>query len=242
MAMEARNIIKCGDIGEIKMVMGEYPQDWLIDPVEQDSKQAAWRTDPKLAGSSNCTGDIGSHIENMVSFMTGLRIEQLCASLDIIGEGRTLDTNAEILLRYTNGARGCYWCSQIAIGNDNGLKVRIYGTKGAIEFEQEKSNYLKVTMKGQPSQYYSRGSGYLTPEAAQFSRTPTGHPEGYHEAYANLYKSFIQAIWKQYAGETINEAEAGYPTIDMGIDGVRFIEKCVESSRQGAVWVQVEAE
>ena len=240
MAQEARRIIQRGDIGEIMVVMGEYPQDWLIDRLETDQKQAAWRTDPRQAGASNCTGDIGSHIEQMVSFMTGLRIRQLCASLDIFGEGRILDTNAEILLRFNNGARGSYWCSQVAIGNDNGLKLRIYGTKGAVEFEQEKSNYLKVTMKGQPPQYYSRGSGYLSAETAAAARTPTGHPEGYHEAFANLYAAFTRAIWRQRDGETVDEQQAGYPTIDMGIDGVRFIEKCVESSAKGAIWVDVE--
>ena len=239
MVREARNIIRNGDIGEVLVVMGEYPQDWLIDRLEIDQKQAAWRTDPAQAGSSNCTGDIGSHIENMVRYMTGLRIRQLCASLDIIGEGRTLDTNAEILLRFDNGARGSYWCSQVAIGNDNGLRVRIYGTKGAIEFDQEKSNYLKVTMKGEPPRYYSRGAGYMTPEAAAYARTPTGHPEGYHEAYANLYADFTRAIWQKLAGKPVDEAAVDYPTIDMGIDGVHFIESCVASSRQGAVWVDV---
>lgn len=241
MVREARNIIKRGDIGEVLVVMGEYPQDWLIDHLETDQKQAAWRTDPKQAGSSNCTGDIGSHIENMVSYMTGLRIQQVCASLDVFGEGRTLDTNAEILLRFTNGARGTYWCSQVAIGNDNALRVRIYGTKGAIEFDQEKSNYLKVTFKGQAPQFYTRGGGYLTREAASYARTPTGHPEGYHEAYANLYTDFTRAIWQKIEGQEVDEAAAGYPTVEMGIDGVRFIERCVASSRQGTVWVDMEA-
>jgi len=240
MVREARNIIRRGDIGEILVVMGEYPQDWLVDLIEAGQKQASWRTDPARAGLSNCTGDIGSHIENMVSYMTGLRLHQVCASLDIFGEGRKLDTNAEILLRFSNGARGSYWCSQVAIGNDNGLRVRIFGTRGAIEFDQEKSNDLKVTCKGKAPQYYSRGSGYLTDEASAYARTPAGHPEGYHEAYANLYTDFTRAIWQKLSGEPVNEADMGYPTIDMGIDGVRFIERCVKSSRQGAVWVDMD--
>lgn len=239
MVREARNLIRRGDIGDVIVVMGEYPQDWLIDRLEDSQKQAAWRTDPKQAGISNCTGDIGSHIENMVHYMTGLHIQQLCASLDIIGEGRTLDTNAEMLLRFDNGARGSYWCSQVAIGNDNALKVRIFGTKGAIEFEQEKSNDLKVTFKGEPPRYYTRGAGYLTPEAAAYARTPTGHPEGYHEAYANLYADFTRAIRQKMAGEAVDESKVNYPTINMGISGVRFIESCVESARRGSVWVQV---
>lgn len=241
MAKEARALIKKGEIGDVIMVIGEYPQEWLIDLMEKtNQRQAAWRTDPKQAGKSNCVGDIGTHIEHMVSYMTGLRIEKLCASLDVIGEGRTLDTNANILLKFNNGAVGNYWCSQVAVGYDNGLRVRVFGTKGAIEFEQEKSNYLKVTKKGQPPQIYSRGNGYIDPKAAAYSRVPSGHPEGYHDAYGNLYRSFANAVRKKLDGEVVNEKEFGYPTIDEGIDGVRFIEKCVESSSKGAVWVDVE--
>ena len=241
MAKEARAIIRSGQIGGVIMVMGEYPQEWLIEPVEKTGqRQAAWRTDPKQAGGSNCTGDIGTHIENIVHYMTGLKIKKLCANLEIIGEGRQLDTNAEILLKYDNGASGMYWCSQVAIGYDNGLKVRIFGTKGAIEFEQEKSNYLKVTMKGQAPQIYSRGHGYIQPEAASFSRIPAGHPEGYHEAYANIYSSFCAAVAKKLAGGKIDELDFDYPTAEMGIAGVKFVEKCLESSNKGAVWVDLD--
>ncbi len=241
MAKEARALIKKGQIGDVIVVMGEYPQEWLIELVEKTGqRQAAWRTDPKQAGGSNCTGDIGTHIENMVNYMTGLKIKRLCANLEIIGEGRQLDTNAEILLKYDNGASGMYWCSQVAIGYDNGLKVRIFGTKGAVEFEQEKSNYLKVTMKGQPPQMYSRGHGYLNPEAASFSRIPAGHPEGYHEAYANIYSAFCGALRKKLAGEKVNEADFDYPSAEMGIAGVKFVEKCLESSKKGAVWVDLD--
>ena len=240
MVKEARELIRRGDIGEIKIIMAEYPQDWLVDLVEKESRQAAWRTDPRQSGKSNCVGDIGTHIENMVSFMTGLRIKKLCANLDIIGEGRTLDTNAEILLKYDNGASGCYWCSQIAIGYDNALKVRIFGSRRTVEFNQENCNYLKVAKKGQPPQIYSRGSGYIYPEASAYSRIPAGHPEGYIEALANIYVTYTAAVHKKLEGKKVNEEEFGYPTIDMGIDGVRFIEKCVESSSKGAVWVDVE--
>jgi predicted dehydrogenase len=241
MAKEARAIIRSGQIGDVIMVMGEYPQEWLIDLVEKTGqRQAAWRTDPKQAGGSNCTGDIGTHIENMVQYMTGLKIRKLCANLEVIGEGRQLDTNAEILIKYDNNASGMYWCSQVAIGYDNGLKVRIFGTKGAIEFEQEKSNYLKVTMKGRAPQMYSRGHGYIQPEAASFSRIPAGHPEGYHEAYANIYSSFCSALRKKLSGEKVNELEFDYPTAEMGIAGVKFVEKCLESSKKGTVWVDLE--
>jgi predicted dehydrogenase len=242
MAKEARALIKRGEIGDVLVVMGEYPQEWLIDLLEknQNQRQAVWRTDPKLAGKSNCLGDIGTHIENMVSYMTGLRIKQVCASMDIFGEGRTLDTNTELLIRFENGARGSYWCSQVAIGYDNGLKIRIFGTKGSIEFDQEKCNYLKLTKKGQPPQMLSRGNGYILPEASAFSRIPSGHPEGYFEAYANIYKAYSQAIQKKLDGEAVDEADFDYPGIDMGIDGVRFIAKCVESNEKGSVWVDFE--
>lgn len=239
MAKEAREIIRSGAIGEVKIVIAEYIQDWLMDIVENDSKQASWRTDPKRSGISNCVGDIGTHMENMVQYMTGLKISKLCANLDIVGEGRTLDTNAEILVKYNNGASGSFWCSQVACGYDNAFHVRIFGTKGAVEFDQEASNYLKVSIKGQPPRIYSRGCGYICPEAAAYSRLPSGHPEGYHDALANLYQDFTNAIYKKLAGEKLDE-EPAYPTAQMGVDGVRFIEKCVESSAKGSVWVDME--
>lgn len=241
MAKEARAIVQSGEIGDIRVVIAEYPQDWLVDTLEKaGNRQASWRTDPKQSGKSNCVGDIGSHIENMVSFITGLRIKKLIANMDVFGEGRLLDNNAEIILKYENGASGSYWCSQVAIGNDNGLKVRVFGTKGTVEFEQENCNYLKVVKKGEAPQIYSRGAGYIKPEAAKYSRIPGGHPEGFYEAYANIYSSFAEAMQKKLAGEKVNEAEFGYPTIDMGIDGVRFVNKCVESMDKGCVWVDVE--
>jgi predicted dehydrogenase len=240
MARAARDMIRNGEIGEIMMVMAEYPQDWLIEPAEKCSVHAAWRTDPGKAGPANSVGDIGTHIENLVHYMTGLKISQLCASLDIFGEDRVLDTNATILLRYTNGARGCYWCSQVAIGYDNALKVRVFGTKGAIEFEQEKCNELKVTCKGQPTQVYTRGHNYVAAGAAAFSRLPSGHPEGYYEALANLYKAFTKAVAEQKQNGFVDESMAGYPNIERGIDGVRFIVKCVESSRKGSAWVDMD--
>ena len=240
MVKEARELIRGGLIGDVITVQGEYPQEWLIDTLEKaDQRQAAWRTDPNKAGISNCVGDIGTHIEHMVACMTGLKIEKLCANLEIIGDGRSLDTNANIMLKYSNGASGHYWCSQVAVGYDNGLRVRIFGTKGAIEFDQEKSNYLRVTLKGQPPQTYSRGNGYISAAAASFSRVPSGHPEGYHEAFANMYRAFAAALEAKAQGEPIVEADYDYPQIEEGIDGVRFIEKCVESSSRGAIWVNM---
>ena len=240
MAKEAREIVRSGQIGDIRMVMAEYPQDWLVDTIEKEGqRQAAWRTDPKQAGKSNCVGDIGSHMENLVSYITGLKIKKLIANMDIFGDGRLLDNNAEILVKYDNGASGSYWCSQVAIGYDNALKVRIFGTKGTVEFEQENSNYLKVTFKGQAPQIYSRGCGYISAEASSFSRVPPGHPEGFYVAYANIYSAFADALVKKLAGEEVDESAAGYPTIDMGIEGVRFVSKCLESMDNGSAWVEL---
>ena len=237
-AKQIREMIRRGEIGDIRFVMGEYPQEWLATYVEKtDSRQAKWRTDPKVAGKSNCVGDIGSHIENTVSYMTGLKIKSLCARLDKTLEGRTLDDNASVMLNYSNGARGMYWSSQIAVGYDNGLWVRIFGSKGTIEWDQELPNYFKVYKIGEPCQSWSRGRDGFYPHAQSYSRVPGGHPEGYFEALGNLYTNFIHAVTKVKAGETPSEADMDFPGTEMGIDGVKYITRCVESSDKGAVWV-----
>ena len=234
----AREMIRKGEIGNILFVTGEYPQDWLITPQEkQGSKQAEWRTDPALAGKSNCVGDIGSHIENMISYVTGLKIKSICARLDKIGPGRVLDDNATIMVEYTNGAKGVYWSSQIALGYDNGLEFRIFGTKGGIEWRVEDPNYLKVALLGQPKAVLSRGRDVLHPRAQSLSRVPAGHPEGYFEALGNIYKTYIGALIKKNAGETLTGDDLDFPGVEDGLEGVKFIGKCVESSQKGAVWV-----
>jgi predicted dehydrogenase len=239
MMKQARQIVKRGDIGEIRVVVAEYPQDWLATEVEKKgNKQAAWRTDPAESGASNCIGDIGSHIEHSVSYISGLKIKELCASMDIFGKGRKLDDNASILLRYTTGATGVYWCSQVAIGNDNGLRVRIFGTKGSLEFAQEQPNYLKLALLGKPVQTLSRGCDYLYPEAAKISRIPSGHPEGYYEAFANLYTAFAGAAVKKKAGQPLGEKDLDFPGVAEGALGVRFITRCVESSRNNSSWIR----
>lgn len=234
----AREMIKQGDIGDIRFINAEYPQEWLATPIEKEGqKQAAWRTNPQLAGKSNCVGDIGSHIENMISYITGLRIKALCARLDSFVSGRMLDDNASILVEYEGGAKGLYWSSQIAIGYDNGLRIRIFGTKGSIQWSQENPNYLVISKLGEPTEIVSRGRDKLYPHAQSYSRIPSGHPEGYFEAMANIYKTFITALAKKKSGMSLNESDLDFPGIDMGIDGVRFISKCVESSQKGAVWL-----
>jgi predicted dehydrogenase len=238
MAREARRIVTGGEIGEVTMVMAEYASGWLLDaPEKQGNKQAAWRTDPKLTGISNCVGDIGTHVENMVSFITGLKIEKLIANLDIVGEGRELDDNAQVLVKYDNGASGVYWTSQVAAGYENGLKVRVFGSAGSVEFDQEDPDRLRLVKKGAPPQIISRGADYGA--AAEISRLSAGQTEGYFVAFANLYAMFSRTLARKKAGEKVDEQAAGYPTLDDGIEGVIFVEKCVESMRAGNVWTAV---
>jgi len=232
-----REMIAKGDLGDIRFINAEYPQEWLSTPLEQTGqKQAAWRTNPELTGASNCVGDIGSHIENMVSYLTGLKIQSLCARLDTFVEGRVLDDNASILVNYAGGAKGLYWSSQIAVGHDNGLRVRIYGTKGSLEWCQENPNYAKICFLDKPTEIISRGRDSMYPHAQSYSRVPAGHPEGYFEAFANIYSTFCTALGKKSAGESLTAEDMDYPGVDEGVQGIRFIERCVESSKKGAIW------
>lgn len=240
MVKQAREMISKGEIGAIRFVSAEYIQEWLSTPVEHEgNRQASWRTDPKQAGISSAVGDIGSHTETLVSYMTGLRINELSARLDTFVEGRRLDDNASILVNYEGGARGLYWVSQVAVGHDNDLRVRIVGTKGTIEWAQEDPNYLRVLLLDQPGTRLSRGRDKLYPEAAAFSRVPGGHPEGYLEAFANVYRSFCTAVERSKSGEPIDPEVADYPGVDAGASGVRFIESCVESSTNKSAWVSL---
>jgi predicted dehydrogenase len=184
-------------------------------------------------------GDIGSHIENMVSYLTGLKIQSLCARLDTFVEGRCLDDNASILVNYQCGKKGLYWSSQIAIGHDNGLRVRIYGEKGSIEWAQEDPNYAKVRLLDKPMTVISRGRDDLYPHAQTYSRIPAGHPEGYFEAFANIYTTFCDALIKKLAGQVPSVADMDFPGVEEGLQGVKFIEKCVESSQTGSTWVNL---
>jgi predicted dehydrogenase len=235
-----RDMIHGGEIGDVRFVNGEYPQEWLVTKLEDTGqRQAAWRTDPKLAGISNCVGDIGSHIEFMAAYMTGLEIDALCARLDRFGPGRSLDDNATIMVNYKGGAKGVYWSSQIAAGHDNALRLRIYGTKGAVEWFQETPNSARVSFLDRPSGTISRGRDPMSPRAQSVSRLPSGHPEGYFESFANVYTTFITALGKRLRGEALSGDDLDFPTVDDGVRGVRFIEKCVESSARGAIWLDM---
>ncbi|MEF8798084.1 MAG: Gfo/Idh/MocA family oxidoreductase [Candidatus Bipolaricaulota bacterium] len=235
----AKELINSGELGEIRVVQGEYPQEWLSTPLEKEgNKQATWRTDPDLAGASNCVGDIGTHIENTVSYMTGLKIDSLSADLNMFGEDRELDDNAQIMVRYEDGARGSYWCSQVAIGYDNALKIRVFGSKGSVEWTQEEPNHLKVSYLDKPTQVLSRGRDSIADLGADLVRLPAGHPEGYYEAFANVYANFEDALLeKKSSSTTFDSAEHDYPTVEDGLQGVKFIHKCLSSNEKGAKWV-----
>jgi len=235
-----REIIRAGEIGDIRFVNGEYPQEWLMTRLEDTGqKQALSRTDPKLAGISNCLADIGSHIEFMAAYMTGLEIDSLCARLDHFGAGRPLDDNATVMVNYKDGAKGVYWSSQIAAGHDNALRLRIYGTKGAVEWFQETPNTARVSFLDRPSGTISRGRDPMSARAQSLSRLPSGHPEGYFESFANVYATFIAALAKKLRGEKLTADDLDFPNVDDGVRGVRYIEKCVESSAKGAIWLKM---
>ena len=238
MVKHVREMIAKGDLGDIRFVNAEYPQEWLSTYVEEGgNKQAVWRTDPAFTGISNCVGDIGSHIENLISYLTGLKIRSLCGRLDTFVTGRSLDDNASIMIEYDSGAKGLYWSSQIAVGHDNGLRVRIFGTKGSVHWRQEDPNYARVCYLDKPTATLSRGREDLYPHAQGYSRIPAGHPEGYFEAFANIYATFCDALGKKLAGEPLTAEEMDFPGVEEGVRGVKFIEKCVESSKNGATWI-----
>jgi predicted dehydrogenase len=232
MAKVARELVLSGKLGDIISIHGQYLQEWLIDELGEKSstaKLSAWRMDPKLSGSANCVGDIGTHIENLVSYITGLKIKRLCARLDRFGH--PLDFNGNILLEYNTGATGFYTCSQVAIGEQNGLAVRIYGTKGSLKWFEEHPDFLIFCEKGGAPQTWSRGAGYLKSfDAAKWARIPAGHPEGLHEAFANIYKAFIDDIKAGKSG-------GDYPTAAEGAAGVQFIEAVLESDGKSGAWI-----
>lgn len=234
-AKEARALVKKGVIGDIRVVMGEYPQGWLAGTAE--GKQAGWRVDPEFAGISNAMGDIGSHIENMAAFITGLRIKRLLAKLDVIVPGRVLDDNGVVLIEYENGASGMYWASQVAIGSDNALRLRVYGSRGSLEWDQEYPEDLFVMLEDGIRRRYRRGYGMLDHSAAKYGRIPTGHPEGYFCALGNIYANFASCLIKKANG-TLTPDDIEYPDANAGLDGVKFINKVVESSKKGNVWIE----
>ncbi|PYB72998.1 Gfo/Idh/MocA family protein [Rhizobium wuzhouense] len=239
MVRHARELVRSGELGDIRLVQMEYPQDWLAEPVEQTgSKQAAWRTDPAQSGVGGSTGDIGTHAYNLGSFISGLELDELAADVHTFVEGRRLDDNAHVMLRFKGGAKGMLWCSQVATGNENGLKVRIYGTKAGIEWTQADPNYLWFTRLGEPKQLITRGGAGANSAAARVTRIPSGHPEGYLEAFATIYSEAAAAIQAARTGAAVDPAVV-YPTVDDGVKGVAFVTACIESGKKNGGWVKV---
>jgi len=239
MVRQARAMVKAGELGEIRVVQVEYPQDWLAEPLEKTGqKQADWRTDPKRSGAGGCIGDIGTHAYNLADFITGLSVDELSAELTTFVKGRKLDDNTQILLRYANGARGSLWASQVAIGNENNLRIRVYGTKGGIAWSQENPNYLQVSPIGKPTYTITRSGAGSGPEAGRVSRIPPGHPEGYLEGFANIYTEVAHAIQAARKGKKADKAVM-FPTVDDGVKGLAFIEAAVASSQKNGRWTKL---
>ena len=240
MVKQAKAMIKNGEIGAIRKVVVEYPQGWLATKIEDSGqKQASWRTDPTKSGASGCMGDIGSHAENLAEYITGLKIKELCADLTTFVDGRLLDDDGNVLLRFEGGAKGILHASQISVGEENDLNIRIYGTKGGLQWHQMEPNTLLVKWMDKPTQVYRTGVGTLSPEANAHARIPAGHPEGYLEAFANIYRNVAYCIQARLKGEEVEAIYSDFPTVSDGARGMEFIEKLVESSQKGAVWVEL---
>ncbi len=242
MVRQARQMVADGLLGKIRVVQSEYAQDWLTTKLEDTGqKQADWRTDPARSGPAGCTGDIATHAMNLASFITGLELDRLAADLTSFLPGRALDDNAHIMLRFAGGAKGMLWASQVAPGNENALRLRIYGEQGGLEWAQEDPNYLRYTPYGQPPQLIRRGGAGADAVAGRVTRIPAGHPEGYLEGFANLYSDVAELLSAKLEGRDPDPDAMLVPTVRDGVAGVKFIEAVVESSRKNGAWVRAGA-
>ncbi len=239
MVKQARDLVRSGRLGALRKVVVEYSQGWLSTALEKSGqKQAAWRTDPARSGAAGCMGDIGTHAENLARYVTGLRIEALCADLTAFVKGRALDDDGNVLLRFEGGAKGVLHASQICVGEENALSLRVYGEKAALEWRQEHPNQLLVKHPDRPTEVWGRGNAYLASDAARAAaRIPAGHPEGYLEAFGNLYREAFRAIRAEVSGKKL-PSDLDFPTIDDGVEGMTFIETVVKSAKLGAKWVR----
>ncbi len=239
MAKVMREMIAGGRIGKVISVNAEYPQEWLLDdlhPLEgAQLKLSVWRKDPQAAGISNCVGDIGTHIEHFVHYVTGLKIRRLLATVNRFGQ--PLDLNANIIVEYDTGTIGAYWCSQVAAGKLNGLCVRVYGDEGALEWQQEHPDDLRYTPRHEAPRTLSRGSGSILEKAGRYSTLPAGHPEGLHSAFANIYRNFITAVLMRQSGEDCSGID--FPRVEDGISGVKFVHAVIHSAANNSVWVDI---
>ncbi len=239
MVRHAKSLIQKGDLGSIRVIQAEYPQDWLTIKAEDNGlKQAEWRTDPKRSGGGGCIGDIGTHAFNLIRFITGLEVDELSADIHTFVKGRLLDDNAQIMLRFKGTAKGAIWSSQVAVGNENSLQIRIYGEKAGLEWKQEDPNYLYYTKFGHPTQRITRGSESASKQANDVSRIPPGHPEGYLEGFANIYSDVSKKLFSKINNQKYDHSSDCYPTINDGIEGMMFIETVLESSKNNSKWIQ----
>ncbi len=240
----ARDMVRNGELGTIRKIVVQYPQGWLSTPLEKSGqKQAAWRTDPKQSGAAGSIGDIGTHAENLCEYITGLKIKELCADLTTFVENRLLDDDGNVLLRFTNGAKGILHCSQISVGEENNLAIWIYGEHKALEWHQEHPNYLYVKQPNAPVQVWSRGNDYVakySPAAARATRLPAGHPEAFIEAFANIYNNFADTLIAHLQGQTADPLVRDFPDVNDGLRGMIFIETVVKSAQNGATWQTME--
>ncbi len=239
MIRQAKQMVAEGTLGDIRLVQGEYPQDWLTTALEKTGqKQAAWRTDPKRSGAGGCVGDIGTHTYQLMCDVSGLTLNELSCDLTSFVKGRKLDDNVNAMLRFNGGAKGMLWASQVAPGHENGLKIRVYGTKGGLEWTQADPNYLWFTPFGEPKRLITRGGAGAGAAAGRMTRVPSGHPEGYLEGFANIYSEVAKAIRAARDGKKPPK-DVSFPGIQDGIDGMAFIEACVKSSKANSKWVKV---
>ncbi len=239
MVKEARDMVHRGKLGKILKIIVEYPQGWLLQPIEREGqKQASWRTDPKQTGISCCIGDIGTHAENLARYITGLEIAEVCADLTTFVKGRRLEDDGNVLIHYKGGARGILYASQISAGEENDFGTRVYGENGSLEWHQENPNELTVKVPSMPRKILRRGNDYLSRHAARFSRIPPGHPEGFIEAFANIYKEAIRAIKDSIKGKSGGSYD--FPTVEDGVMGMAFIETVVRSGKSRR-WVKMKS-
>jgi predicted dehydrogenase len=239
MIRQARAMIAAGELGELRVVQAEYAQDWLTEPIEKTGqKQASWRVDPKKSGAGGALGDIGTHAFNLASFVTGLKLDSVLADLTSFVKGRKLDDNDNLLLRFKGGAKGMIWASQVAPGNENGLMLRVYGSKAGIYWRQEQPNSLWFSVLGQPPKLINRAAPGSDAAAGRVSRVPSGHPEGYLEGFANIYSEIARAI-KAARSRKKPDPAVTFPTVEDGLAGMEFVEAAVASNKAGNTWVKV---
>ncbi|GAA4784108.1 Gfo/Idh/MocA family oxidoreductase [Olivibacter ginsenosidimutans] len=239
MVKQARAMVKGNELGKVRKVIVEYPQGWLSRLSEREGNaQAAWRTDPKRSGKSGSMGDIGTHAAHLAAYITGLKITDICADLNTLVDGRLLDDDGNVLLRFDNGANGVLIASQIAAGEENAVRIRIYGENGGLEWIQEEPNSLYVNMLNEPKKIYRTGNAYLSDAAKHNTRIPAGHPEGLLEAFANIYRNFALTVMAKLNGETPTPEMLDFPTVDDGVWGMAFIDNVVASSASSEKWTK----